>query len=66
MTVAGEEGGVNPETVESWNERAREITREWKKEDVWNMDETGSFWRGLPEKTLAKEGRGAVAAKTRS
>ena len=39
MTVAGEEGDVRPETVESWSERAREITRGWSKEDIWNMDE---------------------------
>ena len=50
MTVAGEEGGVNPNTVESWKERAREITRGWNPSDVWNMDETGSFWRGLQRK----------------
>ena len=44
MTVAAEEGDVRPETVESWSERAREITREWNKEDVWNMDETGRLF----------------------
>ena len=26
MTVAGEAGDVRPETVESWNEEAKEIT----------------------------------------
>ena len=57
MAVAGEAGDVSTETVESWNERAREITRGWKAENIWNMDETGSFWRGLPEKTLSENGR---------
>ena len=32
--VAGEEGDVRPETVESWSERARDITRGWKPEDA--------------------------------
>ena len=69
MTVAGEEGDVRPETVESWSERAREITRGWNKEDVWNMDETGSFWRGLPDKSLDERGKrcsGGKKAKQRN
>ena len=33
MTVSGEEGGINPSTVESWKERAREITRGWNPSD---------------------------------
>ena len=68
MTVAGEEGDVRPETVESRSERAREITRGRNKEDVWNMDETSSFWRGLPEKSLDERGkrcRGGKKAKQR-
>ena len=69
MSVAGEEGDVRPEIVESWSERAREITRGWKAEAVWNMDETGSFWRGLPEKSLSERGqrcRGGKKAKQRN
>ena len=57
MAIAGEDGDVKDETIESWNERVREITRGWKPEDVWKMDETGSFWRGLPETSLNEKGR---------
>ena len=33
-------------TVESWNEREQQITREWIKENVWNMAVFGVvFWR---------------------
>ena len=69
MSVAGEEADVRGETVESWHERAREITRGWKPEYVWNMDETGAFWRGLPEKTLSEKGKrcsGGKKAKQRN
>lgn len=52
MANAEEDGDVSTETLESWNERVREITRGWSPENVWNMDETGSFWRGLPDTTL--------------
>ena len=57
MTVAGEAADVSIEIIESWNERAREITRGWKAEDIWNMDETGSFWCGLLEKTTSEKGK---------
>ena len=61
--VAGEAGDVSKETMESWNERAREITTGWNARDVWNMDETGCFWRGLPEKTLEAKGRRCTGGK---
>ena len=61
--VAGEAGDVSKETMESWNERAREITTGWNARDVWNMDETGCFWRGLPEKTLEAKGRWCTGGK---
>lgn len=57
MKVTGEEGGVNPDMNQNWDERAYEITRGWNPSDVWNLDETGSFWRGLPEKSLNEKGK---------
>ena len=57
MANAGENWEVSEETLESWNERVREITRGWSPENVWNMDETGSFWRGLPDTSLNEKGR---------
>lgn len=62
-TVAGEAGDVSKETMESWNERAREIATGWNARDVWNMDETGCFWRGLPVKTLDARGRRCTGGK---
>ena len=59
---------MSTETIESWNDKARQITRGWKTENKWNMDETGRFWRGIPEKTLSKKGRrctGGEQAKER-
>ena len=68
MAIAGEDGDVSNETLESWNEHVREITRGWSPENVWNMDETGSFWRGLPDTSLKEKGRrcrGVKQAKQR-
>ena len=56
-SVAGEACHVSKEKMESWNERARDITNGWNARDVWNMNETGCFWRGLAEKTLDAKGR---------
>lgn len=61
--VAGEAGDVSKETMESWNERAREITTGWNARNVWNMDEMGCFWGGLPEKTLEAKGRRCTGGK---
>ena len=55
--------GKQERLMESWNERAREITTGWNAHDVWNMDETGCFWRGLPEKTLYVKGRRGTGGK---
>ena len=56
MSVAGEEGDVSSMTLESWKERSRELVRGWKAENIWNIDETGCFWKGLPEVSLNKKG----------
>ena len=57
MTVAGEEADVSPQTVESWRERSRELIKGWQPENVWNMDETGCFWKGLPDVSLNEMGK---------
>ena len=66
-TVAEEAGDVREETMKSWNKHAREITSGWNARDVWNMDETGCFWCGLPDKKkqMPRED-GALEGKKRS
>ena len=66
MNIAGEEGDVNPETVDSWNERVKELTKGYSPRDVWNEDETGCLWKVMPEKSLSqkrKRCRGGKNAK---
>ena len=57
MSITGEEGDVSAETVESWKERVKEITRGYAPQDMWNEYETGSFWKALPEKSLSERGK---------
>ena len=62
MTVSGEE------TVESWKERLPQILAGYSPEDILNMDETGKFYRALPNKSLseaAKQCRGGKQSKER-
>ena len=66
MSVAGEEGDVSSLKLESWKERSRELVRGWKPENIWNIDETGCFWKGLPEVSLNKKGSRCSGGKQRN
>ena len=57
MTVAGEEADVSPQTLESWKERSKGLIKGWKPENVWNMDKTGCFWKGIPDVSLSEKGK---------
>ena len=47
---------------------AGQNVRGYKPESIWNMDETGQFWKALPDKSLSERGkrcRGGKQAKQR-
>lgn len=52
-----QEGDVNPETIDSWNERVKELTKGYSPRDVWNEDEIGCLWKVMPEKSLSQKGK---------
>ena len=56
LNIAGEERDVTQETVESWTERVKELTRGFAQEDVSNEDETGTLWKALPTTSLTEKG----------
>ena len=58
-----EEGDVSQETLSSWDERSRELMRGYEPRNVWNMDETGQFWRALPDKSLSERGKRCCGGK---
>ena len=49
MKINGESGDVAGETIAS---RIPELLRGYSAANVWNLDETGCFWRALPEQVL--------------
>ena len=66
--MSGESGDVNEDTVTAWRERLVTLVRGYSPKDIWNEDETGCFFRALPDKTLAdakKACKGGKKAKIR-
>ena len=63
MKVAGEEGDVSQQKLSTWDERSRELMRGYEARNSWNMDETGQFWRALPDKRLSERGKRCRSGK---
>ena len=63
VTICGESGDVCGNTVASWKERLPEILNGYAKEDIYNLDETGCFWRALPVKGLVKKAKNVKVGK---
>ena len=57
MKLAGEESDVSQETLSRWDEHSRELMTGYEPRNVWNMDESGQFWRALPDKSLSERGK---------
>ena len=52
--ASGESAGVCNETCDKWrNEHLEKLLNEYSADDIFNADETGLFYKCLPEKTLA-------------
>lgn len=65
VSICGESGDVRGATVDSWKERLPEILNGYKIEDIYNLDETGCFWRSLPDKGF-EEGSSARVGNSQS
>ena len=66
--LCGESADVPEATVYSWKERLGSIISGYAMQDIWNMDETGCFYRALPDKSLsekAKKCKGGKKSKER-
>lgn len=63
-SVCGESGSVCQETVNDWKDRLPDILRGYDPKDVFNMDETGLFFKALPDKTLSIRGEQCKGGKS--
>lgn len=53
-TEQGEAAAVDQEVVATWQETVlKEALTKYSADDVFNADETGLFWKLMPNKTLA-------------
>ena len=63
VKICGESGDVEGATVESWKECLPEIVQGYEKDDIWNMDETGLFWRALSDKGFGQKSKQCKGGK---
>ena len=54
--ISGESGDVSADTVKEFQEKLPDLVRGYKASDIFNMDESGLFYRALPKKTLKSAG----------
>ncbi len=64
VRICGESGEVCGETVDSWKECLPELLQGFSSKDIYNLDETGFFWRGLPETGFGSKGSVCHGGKT--
>lgn len=56
-SIQGEAAAVDLKSVDAWREKVlRKVLVEYSPSDVFNIDETGLFWRLLPNKTMTFKG----------
>ncbi|KAJ6636929.1 Tigger transposable element-derived protein 4 [Pseudolycoriella hygida] len=51
--MSGESTDVDKEAVNDWYKQLPNILKDFEPDDIFNMDETGLFFKCLPNKTLA-------------
>ena len=61
--IVGEAGDVPLVTVTSWMERINELIEGYPLENIWNMDESGCFFKALPDVGLVEKGKQAKGGK---
>ncbi len=64
VTIQGESGDVSGVTIQSWKERLPEILKEYRKEDIYNLDETGCFGELCLGRVLVRRERNVVVGKS--
>jgi hypothetical protein len=50
--LCGESAEVDTKVVENWFTNISEVISGYELKNVFNCDESGLFWKGLPNKTL--------------
>ncbi|XP_066268105.1 tigger transposable element-derived protein 4-like [Branchiostoma lanceolatum] len=62
-TMVGESGGVDKSTVEDWKKKIPDVTAGYAPENIFNMDESGLFYRTTTKRTLSVQGEQCTGGK---
>lgn len=62
-TVCGESGGVDQQAASDWKTSLVEWIQDRSAKDIFNVDETGLFYKCTPDKTLAFKGERCSGGK---
>lgn len=61
--ICGEAKDVNISTVDEWKLKLKDLIKDFSPRDIGNCDETGLFFRALPNKTLSLKNEKCVGGK---
>ena len=62
--VSGEAGSVSEEDIKPWlDDTLPQLLRQYKSKDVYNVDETGIFYKMTPDKSLIFKGEKCTGGK---
>lgn len=61
--ISGEAANVNLSDVKNFIEKVPLLIKDYQPKDIYNADETGLFFRMLPDKTLSLKGEKCVGGK---
>ena len=63
----GERSSVDEKSTDAWvKDILRPTLDRYKDDDVYNVDETGLFWKLLPDRTFALKGETCTGGKNRA
>lgn len=62
--ICGEGSSTDQEVVDSWTAQLPTILANYKPEDVYNIDETGLFFKQIPRKSYVEKGDKCIGTKT--
>ena len=52
VMISGESASADQDGANNFVNHIEEITEGYQDDEIFNLDETGLFWRALPDKTL--------------
>lgn len=60
---SGERGDVDCNVIEKWHDQLKTLCQGYKEEDIFNMDESGIFFRDTTKKTFHLKGKDCAGGK---